>query len=127
MSDTPPVGGLPGVGQTNAGFELPQFGHWNIPLGAYPSTVSPWGLLDASGGTAEFLEHAFMPGLLTDRATKGSWAGSDIETFDHANAVSSNRPGSPHVGDGLRIASAVPSPHFALPLGLMWFARRRRV
>src|SRR5262245_2041095 len=52
-SDTPYVYGPPGVGQANAGFNSPN--PFTIPLGSY-SSVSPWGLYDIAGGTAEWTE-----------------------------------------------------------------------
>jgi sulfatase modifying factor 1 len=51
-SNTPLTVGPPGVGETNGG---PFDGANNIPLGAYGVTT-PWGLLDASGGAAEWTE-----------------------------------------------------------------------
>src|SRR5690606_38351242 len=58
-SDDPPIPGPPGEGETSAGYRLPQFRHFDIPLGAYPDTLSPWGLLDVTGGTEEWTEETF--------------------------------------------------------------------
>ena len=59
-TDTPMVGGPPGVGQGNFGFPVSQ-GANLIPLGAYPQTQSPWGLLDVAGGTLEWTEEILAP------------------------------------------------------------------
>src|SRR5262245_52284284 len=61
-SDTPLIYGPPpafggdGTAQANSGFTLPNHAERNIPLGAYPTVQSPWGLLDPAGGTAEWIE-----------------------------------------------------------------------
>lgn len=53
-SDTPPVGGPPGEGgETGAGYYWPGL---PPPVGAYPDTQSPWGVLDLSGGVREWTE-----------------------------------------------------------------------
>ncbi|MFN0132292.1 MAG: SUMF1/EgtB/PvdO family nonheme iron enzyme [Phycisphaerales bacterium] len=108
-SDDQPVGGLPGQGQANSGFDLPGFGHWNIPLGSYPESLTPWGLLDASGASSEWIEYTYFENEPRERGLAGSWAGGST-LFDHANELSSLRPWSVSIRTGLRIASAVPAP-----------------
>ena len=77
MSDTPPVGGLPGTpgAQTSAGDyirDIPQ----SHPVGSYPNAMSPWGLLDGSGGVIEWTDTLFD---LDSRPAKGSTSNSQRE------------------------------------------------
>lgn len=133
MSDTPPIPGFPGVGQTSAGDPqgLGEPSRLSIPLGAYPDTVSPWGLLDASGGSVEWLEEPFSPSFLTSRGAAGSRAGStfsDMLYFDHAGAIDGGIPSLGGGRFGLRIASSVPLPGAApcLFIALQLTTHRRR-
>jgi len=122
-SDVAPIGRLPGVGEANTGFTLPDFGHFDIPAGSYPNVQTPWGLLDAAGGAQEWTEEFYIPTPATERATKGSWAGGaplSPDPFDRAWGLSSFFP---HIRDGvigLRIASTVPSPTTSAALILTW-------
>lgn len=129
-SDTPLAYGPPGTGQANAGFTQTMAAHWNIPLGSYASILSPWGLQDAAGAATEWTEEAFSAGLgPSERGIEGSasgWPTSLSSLNDRATRLGSAAPDF-RAFEGLRIASTVPSPHYALPLGIMWFARRRRV
>ena len=68
-SDTPLVYGPPGVlvngqpTQANGGWDSVDFpGHnpFSVPLGAYPTVQSPWGLMDVAGGTAEWTEETVL-------------------------------------------------------------------
>jgi formylglycine-generating enzyme required for sulfatase activity len=132
-SDEPPIGGLPGIGETNAGFDIPGFGEWRIPLGSYPEVQSPWGLWDVSGAAAEWLEWVtpFSP-VPSERGYDGASAGglsTFIEAFDHIDGMQSLRPSGVNLNIGLRVASAVPGPHASvLVIGVMMcgsFRRRR--
>ena len=49
-TNTPLIGGPPGTGQANFGFN--DGSQFSIPLGSYPQTQSPWGLYDMAGGTS---------------------------------------------------------------------------
>lgn len=131
-SDTQPVAGLPGVGETSAGYEgFPPFGEWAVPLGAYPETTTPWGLIDATGGASEWLEDWVQPEMgrryrLGDGACAGSF-GYDGDRIDEL------REDRPDIGDstrGFRIASSVPSPGPAFvilsALGLQSARRKTR-
>lgn len=113
MSDTPPIPGLPGEGQTSAGSPagLGDPSRLSIPVGAYPDTVSPWGLLDASGGASEWLEEPVSPGNLFVRGIDGAHAGSqysEMLSYDRASSLNGYPPTLGVVSGGLRIASAVP-------------------
>jgi formylglycine-generating enzyme required for sulfatase activity len=128
-SDTRAIPGPPGVGQTSAGYHPEDtFSEWQIPLGSYPDTQSPWGLLDTSGGAAEWNEEAWAPTRFLGRLYMGSPAG-DFADRDNLYYTGS---GSPDIADsemGFRIASSVPSPSAIVPVvAVVGFtlSRRRR-
>lgn len=129
-TDTALTYGPPGQGQANSGFELPGNGHWNIPLGSYPQTVTPWGLLDASGGTAEWTESIYITGSIRGRILDGSAAGlSQNQSSDFLYWHGSDSPASGGGVFGFRIASSVPSPGVLAAFGasvVLHFGRRRR-
>jgi formylglycine-generating enzyme required for sulfatase activity len=117
-SDVAPVPGAPGVGQTSAGYILPGDGAMDIPLGSYPSTLSPWGLLDTSGGTSEWTEETFFNVYGQNR-----WRWADGSVAGRVAGLERDRVGQGALDipefmgwDGLRIASAVPSPS----AGALW-------
>jgi hypothetical protein len=123
--------GPPGSGNTSAGWQDPNltWGEWNIPLGAYPQSLSPWGLLDTSGGAAEWDELVFNPGLPAERGYTTSWAGfTGLGIYESIQGISSADPqyGSSYVG--LRIASTIPAPGTLAGciLFLVVFSRRVR-
>lgn len=124
-SDLPPVPGLPGVGQTSAGLDLPLSGEFFIPLGSYPQSHSAYGLFDLSGAVSEWLEDApDLDGLA--RLLDGAQAGRTL-TNDRAD-VTSNAPVLLFSLSGFRVASAVPAPGslvVIVALGVL-SARRRR-
>jgi formylglycine-generating enzyme required for sulfatase activity len=132
-ADGPGISGPPGVGTTSNGYHVVGWGEWAIPLGAYPASLSPWGLLDTSGGTTEWSEevvNSFSTGRPTFRRAVGSAAGefSTLEAdFIHA-AIGSVRPNEGGSSQGFRIASAVPAPGTAGVLTILIFtlSRRRR-
>ena len=105
-SDSAPIPGLPGVGQTSAGVADAVAG--TIPLGSYPNVQSPWGLWDTSGASAEWTEEAFEFPNPRYRLVFGSWGGintSDGRIFDADAMFPAGADES-----GLRIASAIPAP-----------------
>ncbi|MBL9001320.1 MAG: hypothetical protein JNK25_09310, partial [Phycisphaerae bacterium] len=121
--------GPPGQGEGNAGFNLSGEGHFRIPLMAYPQTVSPWGMLDASGATTEFLETVQVIGTIPYRTIKGSaWS----EFGSRSNVVYSRGgefANSSTYQLGLRIAT-VPTPQAYLVIAAGFAAltcRRVRV
>lgn len=131
---TPLTPGLPeNGGQTSAGNFLPGSQEEYLPVGSYPNTPSPWGVLDTSGGAMEWTEtveffaddHDANNGV---RYVLGSAAGNslyaNVDRIDHyfnANYVGLAR-------NGIRLASAVPAPGAAAPLiaMTMLMVRRRR-
>lgn len=124
-TDTPLIPGIPGWtpgAQTSAGAGV------EPPVGFYPDVTSPWGLLDMSGGMAEFTssirERRPGSGVLV--------AGADIGSQDHerfASGFGERNWGSVSGQMGLRLASIVPSPSVVVsittPLALLSFSRRR--
>lgn len=132
-SDTLPVPGLPGVGETSAGVNFsPNYSDaWDIPLGAYPDTRTPWGLLDASGGAAEWMEDWWAEAQPPNRWRfwDGDWAGNTFSRdIDYARRMGSDRPNIPLNWIGLRVAS-IPSLSAGLSLAgsimVFWSVRRR--
>ena len=132
-SDTAPVPGPPGVGESSADrFDLVYDGVLIpsdlIPLGAYPETTSPWGLLDTSGGAGEWTEEKAFP---WSRVSKGSWAFSRAEDSIRLERIGAISGGSPDwdYWQGLRLASAIPGPGsialFMVGCGAMFHRRGR--
>ncbi len=131
MSMVPLVGGPPGSpgAQTSAGNWLPN-GQLPPNVGSYPSTMSPWGLLDTSGGRYEWTDTTH-PLINSFRFFRGQDLGGGIEMpSDRIDSLFSSGFPDFH-GVGFRIASAVPSSGACVPLlvalGCASFGRRRRV
>lgn len=119
--DREPVYGLPGEGESN-GTLSPGL---SIPLGAYASSLSPWGLLDTSGGTSEVVSAVALTdaGVLTMGTGPGS---SFLPLFDQAGFANSEPIGFSGL-TGLRVASAVPATQCAVPfIGIAIYAGRRK-
>jgi hypothetical protein len=116
-SDTPPLPGFPGVGETNAsmGWLDPTLGE----AGQYPSTQSPWGLLDLSGGFREMTEGPQWRVLGSDLLTQ-----PEFSQFE--DAIGYHGPMFPTFFYGFRVASAIPAPSSMCVLaGILLFRRRR--
>jgi formylglycine-generating enzyme required for sulfatase activity len=135
-SDVQPVIGLPGDGETSAGYEFTGFGdEYDISLEAYPDTRSAWGLLDVSGGTAEWSEEWFG-GLNERRVAHGNAAGDQTyrpnDPFDFSNDLAwvqtSGTPDRSRPAFSFRIASAIPAPGTGVLLvcGSFLFVQRKR-
>jgi formylglycine-generating enzyme required for sulfatase activity len=142
-STNPYVYGPPGVlvnGQPTAAnaawsdISFPGHNPFSVPLGAYSTTMSPWGLFDVAGGTSEWLEEPHtIPGDPLPRYRDydgtawtfgtnglgdqvGYWVGEDPPSFFGYDL-------------GLRVASSVPSPgwvELGVGTALLAIARRRR-
>jgi formylglycine-generating enzyme required for sulfatase activity len=138
-SDTPLVYGPPGVlvngqpTQANGAWDhltFPGFNPFAIPLGAYPTVQSPWGLLDVAGGTTEWTEgisftnEVFPTGRLFDGT---SWASPSTQPRDRLGGRGADFPSLSTFDLGFRIAAAVPAPSATLPcLCVLGLAARRR-
>ncbi len=133
--NTPLTSGLPNAGgETSAGTNFPVgFDPRLLPVGSYDGIMSPWGLLDTSGGVSEWTEtpRQGKPGVLRSRIARGSRAfdgGAYVET-DFVDYVFGG--GSPALSrQGFRIASAVPGPGgvcMAALVGGLAIRRRRRL
>ncbi len=135
-SDVAPIGGPPGIGEANFGFDPPtSMGAWGIPVGSYPEVMSPWGLFDASGGASEHLEEILYwdspdGPRPEDRWFDGSWASSPARIAEVLDDVQWNlafAPGSAYAYTGLRLASAVPGPSGLVLVGVVaWGGLLRR-
>lgn len=119
QSDTPLVSGLPGTPGAQTGSDLEDFAtqYFLVPLEAYPSTRSYYGLLDLSGGSSELTEEALSPPgeLPLARGVQGSYTAGGpgfSEYYDLIwNRAQDETPGiTPYPFTGLRVASAVPAP-----------------
>jgi len=108
QSEERPIPGPPGKGQTSADYLVGTLDALLIPLGAYPDTLSPWGLLDITGGTHEWTEE--IRGDREFRISEGNAAGSDFVLLDEAGFGYWEDIASPSLRTGLRIASIVPCP-----------------
>jgi len=138
-SDTPLVYGPPNTlvnglpTEANAGWFDGGNPQYQISLGAYPNTRTPWGLLDAAGATSEWNEEVFGFGsLLEARGYDGSAWGSSLGVANLADAASGRGGDFPSLSElhlGFRIASSVPAPSTLTLMGLGWWltaVRKRR-
>jgi len=119
MSDVPLISGPPGVGQTSAGDEVDRFLPFDV--GSYPLTLSPWGLLDVSGGMQEWLGGQLLTGPNSTNTPwyKGSRVGQMYGTTD-SDRIDWIGVGQPQFGNyGLRIAGIVPSPSTLCPCAVV--------
>ncbi|MFO0830874.1 MAG: SUMF1/EgtB/PvdO family nonheme iron enzyme [Phycisphaerales bacterium] len=137
-SDAPMIAGFPGSGaQTSATMDI-FGGALGIPLGAYSDQVSPWGLLDVSGGRYEWMDTWFHPGFDPDgpydpRNISKCFAASGLDVLPYE----SYNGAVYHIGSDVpmyfgmasfRIAGAIPSPATALIVAMgADVLRRRRV
>jgi len=113
-SNLAPQVGPPGEGDTNAGTAV------FYDVGSYPHAMSPWGLLDGSGGQNEWLETDSAAIL---RLVRGS-AWNLPSFFDQLDYLSGDFVSGLN---GLRLASVVPSPAVYLPLLVAYpFTRPQR-
>ncbi|MBX3353637.1 MAG: SUMF1/EgtB/PvdO family nonheme iron enzyme [Phycisphaeraceae bacterium] len=91
-----------------------------IPLGSYPQTMTPWGLLDASGATSEWLDHWDSVRYFSAGSSYGGSGPDQVDDQVWNTADTGFR--------GLRIAAAVPAPGVCATLSLytIIMTRRRR-
>ncbi len=141
-SDTAPVYGPPGVlvngrlAEANSNwsdFNYPGYNPFTVPLGAYPQTMSAYGLLDLAGGTSEWLEETFVDvGETYFRARYFDGSPRDSSPFGADRILGmfgGEAPLIPLMDTGLRIAASIPAPGVLpglLILGSWTLARSRR-
>ncbi|MEL7472294.1 MAG: SUMF1/EgtB/PvdO family nonheme iron enzyme [Planctomycetota bacterium] len=112
-SDELPVPGLPGEGDSAQGLDPTELGVLfsdYIGVGAYPESVSPWGLLDVLGGSGEWTEEPALDfrGRFFGRQFKQSSHGIAPDEFnDLAWAFGAGTPTSQR--GSFRIATVVPA------------------
>lgn len=123
-SDTPPIRGAPGVGETNTGYRS------DVDVASYRDVQSPWGLWDAAGSVSEWTEGVFF---LEEGAQFPRVRLFDGSAYFHpdttADRIDAFGQGTLSHRIGLRLARAVPSPSSAIVLfGAvhLFTARRRR-
>jgi hypothetical protein len=126
-SDDPLVSGEPGEPGAETSVGQDPDGYTYYPVGSYPDTDQPWGLLDTSGGTREWLE------TVLDPMQPARWrliAGSDI--YDPFGTRIEDRLDQVDSGlmwrEGFRVGSVVPAPGVgsAMLVGLAVAMTRRR-
>ncbi|RMH23682.1 MAG: hypothetical protein D6693_11045 [Planctomycetota bacterium] len=109
-SDEPPAPGLPGEpgAQTSAGAD---FDLLDTPVvGAYPDALSPWGLLDVSGGAREGTSTWFEDDVGNLLVLEGVQAGGSFAGGNPDDLSFVSISGLSFRSAGLRIASVVPAP-----------------
>lgn len=121
--DRQPVYGLPGEGESSGTLSPSLL----IPLGAYATSLSPWGLLDTSGGSSELVSAVGL--TWGDVLAMGTGPGvSSPPFFDQTGFAHGESIGGGLAG--LRLASAIPAVPCAVPFVALVaniFVRRRRM
>ncbi len=134
-SDQLPVAGLPGtLGATTSATLQHGPGNqdvYSIDLGAYPTALSPWGLLDTASGGIEFTEggrFSTVTGALVERYAGGLGAGDGSLGYASIQRMATIQPPDRFYAS-VRIATSVP----ASTTAVIWagvsgamFARRSR-
>lgn len=129
-----PPAGWPGGNDSNtanAGFSLPNFAQYDIPLLTYPGVQSPWGLTDVAGGATEWTEEVYrVQQVGWARRLDGSRAGSTLTASnfgDSVYGVGSGYPSSNIEFSSIRLVAAVPVPWtLVIPLAGVLVLRKRR-
>lgn len=131
-TDSPVTAGPPGTGQANYGWRDGTNSQFLVSLGAYPQTLSPWGLLDAAGGTSEWTEGIIEGSQgLRYRVYEGSYRDSPPGGYINDAvfaAAGADIPSINFASQGFRIASAVPaSPPACVLISLIVYSSRRAI
>lgn len=123
--DVPLRSGLPSAGgQTNVGVG------WDVslPIAAqYPTTSSPWGLLDTSGGQREWTDSRANDGLMSYLGSQGG--AEDVVNLLYFDRIDWIPLISPPISSwGFRVATVVPGPTPLVAAGvcIAYVTRRRR-
>ena len=123
-----PPAGFPGgsaANQANSDYSGPNFPGSRVPLGSYPNAQTPWGLLDAAGGTSEWTESTLTVSGNMGRILDGSRWDSDA-AGDEIWSLGAQSPSTSQINVGLRIATSVPGPGIlATALPCFWYVLRR--
>lgn len=114
-SDAFALPGLPQWGaEANYGFVTQNLAEFSVPLGAYSSIQSPWGLFDVSGASTEWIEEPFYgsgPNLPSGRMQAGTFLTSGPAiTLGVGRIGGQTDPLDDAYWIGFRIAAAVPTP-----------------
>jgi hypothetical protein len=136
-SDTYAIPGPPGQitpgGPTQANYgNYDPFGNVSLyPLGSYPTVMSPWGLLDTAGVTAEWNEEVFTSSAdgVKYRGNDGSNWFTGVAFSDQVWSLSAALPNDNYYAYGFRIAAVVPTPCAFVIIGvggIPIFSKRRR-
>jgi formylglycine-generating enzyme required for sulfatase activity len=118
--------GEPGA-QTGAGEDPSPYPHY-FPVGSFPQTDGPWGLLDTSGGASEWTETVFFPDSIGRERFVRASSTSETRFYEFEDPIDYGRLafGNPH---GFRVGSVVPAPGGGvvalIALGLVSQRRRR--
>ena len=123
--DTPPVYGFPWTPGAQSAAGLSGIGSVNLPVGSYPNALSPWGLLDVSGGAREWLEDA-DGGLYRHLAGSWNYLGPVSASIDGLYDAGGGYGDPTGQTVGLRIASQVPCPAAAWAAGLAFLVTSHR-
>ena len=128
-SDSPPIPGAPGVGQTTGGWEPGGLAELGVDLGAYTNFTSAYGLWDLSGGAREWLEEPIpaSAGVYKVRGQFGSYAGDrSYVSTDRIKNVDFDYPAEGGFY-GFRIAGQIPAPSVTVAfVGSAGFLFRRK-
>ncbi len=128
-SDSPPIPGVPGVGETSAGMSW--FGMAEPEVAAYLDVQSPWGLWDGSGGVREWSGDPILDSITSQQLGRWTMTTRAGSTFHAIRDMIGSGGGSfPFANQGVRIARAIPEPASIVSITtLLWvsIARRRRL
>lgn len=122
-TNTALTAGPPGVGQTSAGtWPGDSFGWFDA--GSYPDSKSPWGVLDLSGGTREWMEDIAGD---AHRYVRGSYRYSQVPDLDdRLDFVEYGTHPWIDAWNGVRLASSVPPPASTFVALVVLAPRRKR-
>ncbi len=124
----PPAGFPNGsaANQANSDWSGPNFPGRLVPLGSYPNAQTPWGLLDAAGGTGEWTESIYTVQSRMSRISEGSEWDDDASGDEIFLLGGTFRPNTSSTDIGLRIATSIPQPGvLATTIPCFWYALRR--
>ena len=120
-SDTPLIAGLPeDGGQTLVGLDR----RHPLPVGSYSDVVTPWGLLDASGGVAEWTTTPVNNSLFVRDSSFRGGVNSEFDDWFHLWLFGSSPLNSAPYG--VRLVSSIPTPGAVAVFCFLCIAGHRR-